>query len=169
MSMTDPIADFLTRIRNGQSSGKPEVNVPASKVKLAIAKVLKDEGYIEDFAATQLGGKPTLAVQLKYYQGRPVIDRLERVSRPGLRVYKGKDELPSILGGMRVGVTLAVVGAIVGEWAGAERGLGVLINLARGSLFDIPLMFATLLTIALVGIALYLVVVLVERRLVGAR
>jgi NitT/TauT family transport system permease protein len=77
--------------------------------------------------------------------------------------------LPSILGGMRVGVTLAVVGAIVGEWAGAERGLGVLINLARGSMFDIPLMFATLLTIAFVGIALYLVVVLVERRLVGAR
>jgi len=77
--------------------------------------------------------------------------------------------LPSILGGMRVGVTLAVVGAIVGEWAGAERGLGVLINLARGSLFDIPLMFATLLTIALVGIVLYLVVVLVERRMVGAR
>jgi len=77
--------------------------------------------------------------------------------------------LPSILGGMRVGVTLAVVGAIVGEWAGAERGLGVLINLARGSLFDIPLMFATLLTIALVGIVLYLAVVLIERRLVGAR
>lgn len=77
--------------------------------------------------------------------------------------------LPSILGGMRVGVTLAVVGAIVGEWAGASQGLGVLINLARGSLFDIPLMFATLLTIAMVGIALYLVVVLVERRLVGAR
>ncbi len=77
--------------------------------------------------------------------------------------------LPSILGGMRVGVTLAVVGAIVGEWAGADRGLGVLINLARGSLFDIPLMFATLLTIALVGIVLYLIVVLVERRLVGAR
>jgi NitT/TauT family transport system permease protein len=77
--------------------------------------------------------------------------------------------LPSILGGMRVGVTLAVVGAIVGEWAGAERGLGVLINLARGSLFDIPLMFATLLTIAMVGIVLYLMVVLVERRLVGAR
>ena len=77
--------------------------------------------------------------------------------------------LPSILGGMRVGVTLAVVGAIVGEWAGAERGLGVLINLARGSLFDIPLMFATLLTIALVGIGLYLVVVLIERRLLGAR
>ena len=77
--------------------------------------------------------------------------------------------LPSILGGLRVGVTLAVVGAIVGEWAGAERGLGVLINIARGSLFDIPLMFATLLTIALVGIALYVAVVLIERRLVGPR
>jgi NitT/TauT family transport system permease protein len=77
--------------------------------------------------------------------------------------------LPSILGGMRVGVTLAVVGAIVGEWAGADRGLGVLVNLARGSLFDIPLMFATLVTIALLGIALYLVVVVLERRLVGVR
>ncbi len=100
MSMTDPIADFLTRIRNGQSSGKTEVNAPTSKVKIAIAKVLKDEGYIEDFSSGVHDGKPTLAVQLKYYQGRPVIDRLERVSRPGLRVYKGKDELPSILGGL---------------------------------------------------------------------
>ena len=104
MSMTDPIADFLTRIRNGQTSGKTEVNVPASKVKLAIAKVLKDEGYIEDFAANANDGKPTLAVQLKYFQGRPVIDRLERVSRPGLRVYKGKDELPSILGGLGIAI-----------------------------------------------------------------
>ena len=104
MSMTDPIADLLTRIRNGQSSGKTEVNVPASKVKLAIAKVLKDEGYIEDFASTSLEGKPMLAVQLKYFQGRPVIDRLERVSRPGLRVYKGKDELPSILGGLGIAI-----------------------------------------------------------------
>ena len=85
-----------------------------------------------------------------------------------LSIFPG-GSLPSILGGMRVGVTLAVVGAIVGEWAGAEKGLGVLINLARGSMFDIPLMFATLLTIALVGIVLYLVVVLIERRLVGAR
>ena len=104
MSMTDPIADLLTRIRNGQSSGKTEVIVPASKVKLAIAKVLKDEGYIEDFSSTSLEGKPTLAVQLKYYQGRPVIDRLERISRPGLRVYKGKDELPSILGGLGIAI-----------------------------------------------------------------
>ena len=104
MSMTDPIADLLTRIRNGQSSGKTEVNVPASKVKLAIAKVLKEEGYIEDFAAKQLEGKPMLAVQLKYFQGRPVIDRLERVSRPGLRVYKGKDELPAVLGGLGIAI-----------------------------------------------------------------
>jgi small subunit ribosomal protein S8 len=104
MSMTDPIADLLTRIRNGQSSGKTEVNVPASKVKLAIAKVLKEEGYIEDFASTQLDGKPMLAVQLKYFQGRPVIDRLERISRPGLRVYKGKDELPAVLGGLGIAI-----------------------------------------------------------------
>jgi small subunit ribosomal protein S8 len=104
MSMTDPIADLLTRIRNGQSSGKTEVNVPASKVKLAIAKVLKDEGYIEDFASTSLEGKPMLAVQLKYFQGRPVIDRLERISRPGLRVYKGKDELPAVLGGLGIAI-----------------------------------------------------------------
>jgi small subunit ribosomal protein S8 len=104
MSMTDPIADFLTRIRNAQSSGKPEVHAPASKVKLAIAKVLKDEGYIEDFGATELEGKPMLAVQLKYYQGRPVIDRLDRISRPGLRVYKGKDELPAVLGGLGIAI-----------------------------------------------------------------
>jgi small subunit ribosomal protein S8 len=104
MSMTDPIADFLTRIRNGQSSGKPEVIAPTSKVKIAIAKVLKEEGYIEDFSSTDLDGKPTLNVTLKYFQGRPVIDRLERVSRPGLRVYKGKDELPKIQGGLGVAI-----------------------------------------------------------------
>jgi small subunit ribosomal protein S8 len=104
MSMTDPIADFLTRIRNGQRSGKPQVGMPASRIKLALAKVLKDEGYIEDFAVAPDDGKPTLTVRLKYYHGRPVIDRLERVSRPGLRVYKGKDELPRILGGMGVAI-----------------------------------------------------------------
>ena len=119
MSMTDPIADLLTRIRNGQSSGKTEVNVPASKVKLAIAKVLKDEGYIEDFSSTSLEGKPTLAVQLKYYQGRPVIDRLERISRPGLRVYKGKDELPSILGGLGVAIVSTSKGVMTDRQARA--------------------------------------------------
>ena len=119
MSMTDPIADFLTRIRNGQSSGKPEVNVPASKVTLAIAKVLKDEGYIEGFTATELDGKPSIAVTLKYYQGRPVIDRIERVSKPGLRVYKGKDELPSILGGLGVAIVSTSQGVMTDRQARA--------------------------------------------------
>jgi small subunit ribosomal protein S8 len=119
MSMTDPIADFLTRIRNGQSSGKAEVNVPASKLKLAIAKVLKEEGYIEDFSSVVQDGKPTLAVQLKYFQGRPVIDRIERVSRPGLRVYKGKDELPSVLGGLGVAIVSTSRGVMTDRQARA--------------------------------------------------
>jgi len=120
MSMTDPIADLLTRIRNGQTSGKTEINVPTSKVKIAIAKVLKDEGYIEDFTATELEGKPSLAVQLKYYQGRPVIDRLERVSRPGLRVYRGKDELPSILGGLGIAIVSTSQGVMTDRQARAS-------------------------------------------------
>src|SRR5690606_19773085 len=113
------IADFLTRIRNGQSSGKTEVNAPASKVKLAIAKVLKDEGYIENFSATERDGKPALAVQLKYFQGRPVIERLERVSRPGLRVYKGKDELPSVLGGLGIAIVSTSQGVMTDKQARA--------------------------------------------------
>ena len=104
MSMTDPIADFLTRIRNGQRSGKVEVTMPGSRIKLALAKVLKDEGYIEDYGVANDGAKNSLSVRLKYYQGRPVIDRLERVSRPGLRVYRAKDELPKVLGGMGVAI-----------------------------------------------------------------
>jgi len=97
---TDPIADYLTRIRNAQLSEKTSVAMPASKVKAAIAKVLKDEGYIDDFAVRPRDGKPTLEVGLKYYAGRPVIEKLERVSRPGLRIYRGKDELPKVQGGM---------------------------------------------------------------------
>ncbi|MDY6947483.1 MAG: 30S ribosomal protein S8 [Pseudomonadota bacterium] len=120
MSMTDPIADFLTRIRNGQSSGKTEINAPTSKVKLAIAKVLKDEGYIEDFSASDIEGKPTLAVQLKYHQGRPVIDRLDRISRPGLRVYKGKDELPTVLGGLGVAIVSTSKGVMTDRQARAS-------------------------------------------------
>jgi small subunit ribosomal protein S8 len=100
MSMTDPIADLLTRIRNGQTAGKTEVTMGASKLKAAIAKVLRDEGYVADFRVSNDSGKPTLVIGLKYYEGRPVIDRLERVSRPGLRIYRGKDELPKVLGGM---------------------------------------------------------------------
>ncbi len=100
MSMTDPIADLLTRIRNGQSARKTSVTVAASKLKTAILKVLKDEGYIADFTASSDAGKPVLAIELKYYEGRPVIDRIERVSRPGLRIYRAKDEFPRVLGGM---------------------------------------------------------------------
>jgi small subunit ribosomal protein S8 len=100
MSMTDPIADLLTRIRNAQTARKTEVSMASSKVKTAIAAVLKDEGYVADFRVDNDGGKATLTIGLKYYEGRPVIDRLERVSRPGLRIYRGKDELPKVLGGM---------------------------------------------------------------------
>ena len=120
MSMTDPIADFLTRIRNGQLSGKAEVAAPASRIKLALAKVLKDEGYIEDFAVDGDSKKPTVKVRLKYYQGRPVIDRLERVSRPGLRIYKAKDELPKILGGMGVAIISTSKGVMTDREARAS-------------------------------------------------
>jgi len=100
MSMTDPIADLLTRIRNGQTARKSEISLASSKVKSAIVKVLKDEGYVGDYRVEAEGAKQTLTIALKYYDGRPVIDRLERVSRPGLRIYRGKDELPKVLGGM---------------------------------------------------------------------
>jgi small subunit ribosomal protein S8 len=100
MSMTDPIADLLTRIRNGQTARQNEVSMASSKIKTAIARVLKEEGYVADYRLDSDGGKPTLIIGLKYYEGRPVIDRLERVSRPGLRIYRGKDELPKVLGGM---------------------------------------------------------------------
>ena len=100
MSMTDPVADLLTRIRNGQSAGKANISLDSSKIKTAIARVLKDEGYVADFRISDETGKPRLIIDLKYYEGRPVIDRLERVSRPGLRIYRGKDELPKVLGGM---------------------------------------------------------------------
>src|SRR6185295_15566282 len=100
MSMTDPIADLLTRIRNAQQARKQEVTMSSSKVKMAVVRVLKDEGYVADFRVENDAGKSTLTVALKYFEGRPVIDRLERVSRPGLRIYRGKDELPKVLGGM---------------------------------------------------------------------
>ena len=100
MSMTDPIADLLTRIRNGQSARKAEITMASSKVKTAVVRVLKDEGYITDFHVANDTGKALLTIGLKYFEGKPVIDRLERVSRPGLRIYRGKDELPKVLGGM---------------------------------------------------------------------
>lgn len=102
--MTDPIADMLTRVRNGLASEKIAVVMPASKVKAAIAKVLKDEGYIKDFQSSELDGKPALTITLKYYQGRPVISNIKRESKPGLRVYRNSGELPSVIGGLGVAI-----------------------------------------------------------------
>ena len=104
MSMQDPIADMLTRIRNGQSADKKTVTMPASKLKTSVAKVLKDEGYITDFQNTELDGKPALQIALKYFEGTPVIDKIERVSRPGLRIYRKKDDLPNVMGGMGIAI-----------------------------------------------------------------
>ncbi len=104
MSMSDPIADMLTRIRNAQSANKVTVSMPNSKVKVGIASVLKDEGYITDFRVDDNNGKPQLEVTLKYFEGRGVIDNIKRASRPGLRVYRGKDELPRVLDGLGVAI-----------------------------------------------------------------
>jgi len=102
--MTDPIADLLTRIRNGQAANKVEVSMPSSRLKSAVVNVLKDEGYITDFSTADEDGKPVLTITLKYYEGRPVIEMIQRSSRPGLRLYKGKDELPSIQNGLGVAI-----------------------------------------------------------------
>ena len=104
MSMSDPIADMLTRIRNGQMVDKAAVVMPSSKLKVAIAKVLKDEGYIENYEVAANNGKPELNVTLKYYAGRPVIERLERVSRPGLRIYKNHDSIPQVMNGLGIAI-----------------------------------------------------------------
>ncbi len=105
MSMTDPIADLLTRIRNGQTAGKTEVTMPSSNVKVSIAQVLKDEGYILDFHTAEApGNKKTLTVALKYYEGRPVIAQIDRVSKPGLRIFRGRDDIPSVQGGLGIAI-----------------------------------------------------------------
>jgi len=105
MSMHDPIADLLTRVRNAQQARHTAVEMPNSRVKQELARVLKDEGYIEDFSvADEEGGKASLKIRLKYYQGQPVIDEIKRVSRPGLRIYRGKDELPRVRGGYGVAI-----------------------------------------------------------------
>ena len=122
MPMTDPIADMLTRIRNAQSSEKLTVGMPASKLKSAIAQVLKDEGYIADFAVREGEGKPQLEIGLKYYAGKPVIERIERVSRPGLRVYRPKGELPKVMDGLGVAIVSTSRGVMTDRKA---RGLGV--------------------------------------------
>lgn len=123
MSMSDPIADMLTRIRNGQTVDKTEVVMPSSKLKVAIAQVLKDEGYIDGFSVVANNGKPELHVGLKYYAGRPVIERLERVSRPGLRVYKNHQTIPQVMNGLGVAIVSTPKGVMTDRKARAA-GIG---------------------------------------------
>jgi small subunit ribosomal protein S8 len=123
MSMSDPIADMLVRIRNAQMVGHTETVMPASKLKVSIAKVLKEEGYIEDFALRDNGARRELAVALKYYAGRPVIERLERVSKPGLRVYKGRDDIPRVMNGLGVAILSTSRGVMTDRKARAD-GIG---------------------------------------------
>ena len=129
MSMSDPIADMLTRIRNGQQAQKASVSMPSSKLKVAIAKVLQDEGYIDGFAVRDEAGKASLDVTLKYYAGRPVIERLERVSRPGLRIYKGSDDLPRVMNGLGVAIVSTPRGVMIDRSARANRVGGEVICL----------------------------------------
>lgn len=123
MSMTDPVSDMLTRIRNGQNAGKLEVSMPSSNIKKAIAAVLKKEGFIEDFSSSTENNKEKLVVVLKYYQGKPVIDEIKRVSRPGLRIYRSKDQLPSVLGGLGISIVSTSKGVMTGSAAKAS-GIG---------------------------------------------
>ena len=123
MSMSDPIADMLIRIRNAQLVGHTEVAMPASKLKASIAQVLKDEGYIEDFALRDEGAKKELRIGLKYYAGRPVIERLERVSKPGLRVYKGRNDIPRVMNGLGVAILSTSRGVMTDRKARAD-GVG---------------------------------------------
>ena len=119
MSMQDPIADMLTRIRNGQERSKTRVTMPASKAKAAIAEVLKKEGYVKDFTVEEASGKPQLSVVLKYYEGKPVISMLKRVSRPSLRVYKGNSDVPTVLGGLGVAIVSTSQGVMADREARA--------------------------------------------------
>ena len=123
MSMSDPIADMLTRIRNAQSVAKSAVTMPSSKLKVAIAQVLKDEGYIDGFAIRENEGTPELEVALKYYAGRPVIERIERVSRPGLRIYKGRDAIPQVMNGLGVAIVTTPKGVMTDRKA-RQTGVG---------------------------------------------
>ena len=120
--MTDPIADMFTRIRNGQSAAKTAVTMPSSKLKVAIANLLKEEGYISDFSV-EAGVKPELTVELKYFEGKEVIETIKRVSRPGLRVYKGRDELPKVLAGMGIAIVSTSKGLMT-DRAARTAGLG---------------------------------------------
>lgn len=129
MSMSDPIADMLTRVRNAQQVNKASVSMPSSKLKVAIAAVLKDEGYIDDFQVAGEKAKPVLEITLKYYAGRPVIERLERVSRPGLRIYKGSEDLPRVMNGLGVAIVSTPRGLMTDRSARANRVGGEVICL----------------------------------------
>ena len=122
MSMQDPIADMLTRIRNGQAASKIAVNMPSSKLKVAIANVLAEEGYIESVKISE-GAKPELEITLKYFQGKPVVESIQRISRPSLRIYKRKDELPSVMGGLGIAVISTSIGVMT-DRAARKAGLG---------------------------------------------
>lgn len=121
MAMSDPIADMLTRIRNAQLAEKASVSMPSSKVKVAIAAVLKEEGYVEKFAVNQADGKPVLDIELKYYAGRPVIERIERVSKPGLRIYKGCEDIPRVMNGLGVAIVSTPKGVMTDRKARASK------------------------------------------------
>lgn len=123
MSMTDPIADMLTRIRNGLQAEKKQVQMPASTVKVAIARVLTEEGYISGSQIDENDGKPLLLVDLKYFEGRPAIEKVDRVSRPGQRIYRGKDDMPSIIGGLGVAIVSTSMG-IMTEKSAQKKGVG---------------------------------------------
>ena len=122
MSMQDPIADMLTRIRNGQAANKVAISMPSSKLKVAIASVLAEEGYVESFKVVE-GLKPELEITLKYFQNKPVVESIQRVSRPGLRIYKRKDELPKVMGGLGIAVVSTSKGVMT-DRAARQAGLG---------------------------------------------
>ena len=123
MSMTDPIADMLTRIRNALAAGKLVVAMPSSKQKVAIANLLKEEGYVNESSVQDIDGKPVLEISLKYYEGKPVIDMVKRVSRPGLRVYKGKDDLPNVINGLGIAV-ISTSNGLMTDRAARKAGHG---------------------------------------------
>ncbi len=123
MSMSDPIADLLTRIRNAQMAKLPTVAIPSSKFKVAIAKVLQDEGYITGYAVDENGGKPNLNIELKYFQGKPVIEEIKRASRPGLRSYKGKEDLPKVRAGLGISI-LSTNQGLMTETQARAAGIG---------------------------------------------
>ncbi len=118
--MSDPISDMLTRIRNAQMAEKTTVAMPSSKLKVAIAKVLQDEGYVEGYSVSSNDGKPVLEIGLKYYAGRPVIEKIQRVSRPGLRIYKGRDDIPSVMNGLGIAIVSTSKGLMTDRRARAS-------------------------------------------------